>query len=128
MPNFISKSQLLRKKYEEKKHEIVRALPTPVSDICTSCWYRDMCIFRTILRQPPRSCCVYEMFGDKGTQETTLEELVKFTCDNRCAARQKWVGDPCPHNEDYCEKNCPVSRHIRDMGPARREDVPYEGY
>jgi len=128
MPNFVSASSLLRKKYEERKGESVKASPFPVSDVCKSCWYQETCIFRTILRQPPRSCCVYELFGDLGTQETTVEDLVKFTCDTRCVTRREWVGDPCPHDSVYCENFCPVSRHILGLGPAQKEDVPYDGY
>ena len=87
-----------------------------------------MCTFRALLRKAPKTCSVFELFGDRGINSITIEDLVKFTCDNRCAARQKWVGDQCPHDEEYCECFCPVSRHIRQLGPARKEDVPYEGY
>ena len=80
------------------------------------------------MRQPPRSCCVYELFGEKGEQEVSVQDLVKFTCDTRCVTRRQWVGDPCPHNEEYCDNHCPVSRHILGIGPSRSEDVPYESY
>lgn len=128
MPDFVSPSALLRKKYEERKHATVRAAPTPVSDICNSCWYRDLCIARTIMRSPPRTCCVYEFFGAQGHSEVSLEELVKFTCDTKCKERRRWPTDPCPHNEEYCERHCPVSRFIRGQGPSNFGDVPAESY
>lgn len=118
LPNFVSPSALLRKKYEDRKGDIVSASPNPVSTVCSSCWYQGMCIIRTLIRQPPRSCCVYELFADRGTSSCTVEELVKFTCNNRCVSRRKWVDDPCPHNENYCENHCPVSRFIRQEGPS----------
>lgn len=128
MPNFVSPSQLLRKTYEARKNDIVKAAPVPVSEVCNSCWYRDQCILRAILRDPPRTCCVYELFGDRGVNETTVEELVKFTCDTRCKTRRQWVGDPCPHDENYCENHCPVSKHIMGKPRSKVEEVPYENY
>jgi len=126
MPNFISTSSLLRKKYEERKDEVVRAFPAPVSEICRNCWYQGPCTFRTMIHQPPHSCCVYEFFGSMGNNEATLEEVVSFTCDTRCRDRQNWVGDPCPHNEEYCSNHCPVSRYILGEDASNIEDVPYD--
>tara|TARA_R100001079_G_C4451472_1_gene153992 strand:+ start:4829 stop:5218 length:390 start_codon:yes stop_codon:yes gene_type:complete len=128
MPNFISTSELLKKKYEEKKENIVKAAPTPVSDVCSSCWFQSLCIVRTITRRPPRTCCIYEFFGARGNNEATVEEMVSFTCDTKCVERQQWVGDPCPHNEEYCENHCPVSRYIKGQGPSNYMDVPAEDY
>lgn len=128
MADFVSESALLRKKYEERKNDVVRASPIPVSDVCGSCWYKDLCTVRTIMHSPPRTCCVYEYFGARGHSEVTVEELVKFTCDTKCKERSKWVGDPCPHDETYCEHHCPVSRFIVGAGPSDYDEVTADSY
>ena len=129
MPNFVSPSALLRKKYEERKNDVVSAAPVPVSEVCTSCWYQDLCTMRVIKREPPRTCCVYEFFGARGNPSATVEELVKFTCDTKCKERQAWAAsDPCPHDEGYCEQHCPVSRYIRGQGPSQYDEVAAESY
>ena len=81
-----------------------------------------------MLHDAPKSCCVYEFFVDKGNDKSSIEDLVKFTCDTRCVSRQNWTADPCPHDENYCENFCPVSRCIQELGPARKDDLPVDGY
>jgi len=128
MTHFISKSSLLSKAFERRKNEVVTAFPTPVSEVCKHCWYQGLCTFRVMTHNPPNSCCVYEFFGTNGNDSSTIEEMVSFTCDVRCKARQGWVGDPCPHDESYCENHCPVSKFITGQKASDVEDVPYEEY
>lgn len=125
---FISTDQLLASTFEKRKKDRVKVFPSPVSEICKHCWYQALCVFRVMSRQPPHSCCVYELFGERGVSDASLEEVVEFTCNIRCKDRQKWVGDSCPHNENYCTNHCPVSRYILGKEASNIGDVPYEEY
>lgn len=82
---------------------------------------------RTLMRQPPRTCCVYDLFGAQGKEAVTLEECVAFTCDVKCKERRTWPYDPCPHDETYCDQHCPVSRHILGI-PPNSYDFPEGTY
>ena len=127
MPDFISPSSLLRKKYEQRKTELVQVSPSPVSDICKHCWFASQCTIRTLTRNPPRSCCVYDFFSQR-VDPPTLEEVVAHTCDRMCKSRQQWEYDPCVHDRNYCDKHCPVSKYIKDEPPSDAKDVPYDDY
>lgn len=119
----------LRQVYEQRKIEMVAKSPDPACTICNNCWYQAVCIRNLLLGHKPFTCCVYNLFNKKLVKELTLEEVIKFTCINKCVERQSWKGDPVPHTPHYCERYCPISRYILNIKASNYDDVPHNfGY
>jgi len=143
---FRTKKDKLQKVYESRKLEVVPKSPDPVCVICKHCWYQAVCLRNILNGYKPLTCCVYNLFSKKVVKEKdsstpqkvylketlktlTLEEVIKFTCANKCIERQSWKGDPVPHTPHYCERYCPISRYILNIKASNYNDVPHNfGY
>lgn len=102
---------LLERGFDSRRDEIVGPAPVPVSNICNHCWYQSKCIIRSLHRDPPVTCCVFQLWNiNQG--EISLSDVVEFCCETACRQRQLWAHDPVPHNPDYCSRHCPVSGYI----------------
>jgi len=137
---FRTEKDKLRKVYESRKLEVVSKSPDPACVICKHCWYQAVCLRNVLNGHKPLTCCVYNLFykklvkeDNKGSsmpqrvslKELTLEEVIKFTCVNKCVERQSWKGDPVPHTPYYCERYCPISRYILNIKASNYDDVPH---
>lgn len=127
MTTFRTSSKKLQREFEKRRLTVIQREPIPASEICKHCWYQATCLFRSIRGDKPLTCCVHSLFT-RGTQKSfTLEETVAYTCEKKCVERQAWQGDPVPHDANYCENHCPVSKFIKNEKASDPNDVPKTG-
>jgi hypothetical protein len=124
---FRSKDPQLTKQYNKRKLNVINKSPSPVSDLCSKCWYQGACYINILKKEPPTTCFIYDLFTETASNSETLETIVEKVCGDKCKDRQKWLGDPVPHNARYCEDHCVISRYILDLPASKEEDVPRIG-
>lgn len=119
MATFRSDDTAIQDAYASKRHLTIVRTGHPASDVCLSCWAQQTCLNLVFSGDRPKTCCVYDYF--LRTETTTIEDMVKYTCEHACVLRQKWDYDRVPHDDNYCKHHCPVSRFLTDKGPSSYE-------
>lgn len=119
---FRFESKHVAKALAEKKDKVICRSPKPACEICDKCWYQGKCLLDVLRGYKPLTCCIFQLFSNKS--EETVEEIVKYVCENKCVERQTWIGDPVPHTPDYCKRHCPMMKYLLDLNASAYEDVP----